>query len=158
MQYDNNCIALYYQQPWDGSITNYGIPVGQDWYAFVDNSHRHGNAIMLQGLMSLDWYNSIEDEVLPGAQMRVLPIAPNPVRDGAKLLIDLETADEVGVTIYNARGQMVRSIPKQSFARGQNTIPWDGCDNHGIKVSSGVYMLRVQGKSSVQTRKLVVLK
>jgi hypothetical protein len=90
MQYDNNCMALYYQSPFEGTVTNFSIPIGQDWYAMIDNSHRHGNAIILQGSVNLQYYNSNEDSVVPWAQLRVVNLSPNPVKEETKLLLELE--------------------------------------------------------------------
>ncbi len=158
MQYDNNCMALYYQSPFEGTVTNFGIPIGQDWYAMIDNSHRHGNAIILQGSVNLQYYNSNEDSVVPGAQLRVVNLFPNPVKEETKLLLELGASEEVGIKIFNARGQMVRNIPKLRYPQGQSAITWDACDASGTRVSAGVYMVMVQGSGSSQIRKLVVLK
>lgn len=158
MQYDNNCMALYYQSPFEGTVTNFSIPIGQDWYAMIDNSHRHGNAIILQGSVNLQYYNSNEDSVVPGAQLRMVNLSPNPVKEETKLLLELGASEEVGIKIFNARGQMVRNIPKLRYPQGQSAITWDACDASGTRVSAGVYMVMVQGSGSSQIRKLVVLK
>lgn len=86
--------------------------------------------------------------------------APNPfnpataisysVPDGASLAVNL--------TVFDIRGKLVRTLVSEVKNAGTYTVFWDGTNESGTKVSSGVYFYRMKAGSFVQTRKMVLLK
>jgi len=56
--------------------------------------------------------------------------------------------------IYNTSGQEVRTLVNTRQPAGVNTVVWDGRDQFGKEVSSGIYIYRLQAGESVQSRKL----
>ncbi len=64
----------------------------------------------------------------------------------------------VKLSVYNIRGQLVRTLVDDSQGSGTYSINWDGTDNGGKKISSGVYFYRLLAGDFVSTRKMVVLK
>lgn len=77
---------------------------------------------------------------------------PNPFFRSTTISLALEKAGPARVTIYDVRGRMVRSLADRPFAAGRHEIRWDGADDHGRPVSSGVYFCRIDagGRSLVQ--------
>lgn len=65
---------------------------------------------------------------------------------------------EVSLTVYNVLGQEVKTLVKEPQAAGFYIIHWDGTDNRGEKVASGVYFYRLQAGDFTQTRKMAYLK
>ncbi len=62
------------------------------------------------------------------------------------------------VSLYNLKGQKVRTLHKGILKSGEHKLIWDGKDNTGRTVSSGVYFTRIEtGKQSL-TRKLLLMK
>ena len=65
----------------------------------------------------------------------------------------------VSLRIYNAAGQLVRTLVDDMRAPGVvHTVEWNGRNNAGQSVSSGVYFYRLVSKEFTQTRKMVLLK
>ncbi len=65
---------------------------------------------------------------------------------------------KVALAIYNARGQLVRTLVNGHKAAGHHSVVWDGTNNQGSTLSSGVYFLRMRAPGFEHTRKLVLLK
>ena len=61
------------------------------------------------------------------------------------------------MTIYNIAGQVVKTYAGQAEA-GTQTIIWDGRDNRGSQVASGVYFYSMEAGSFADVRKMVLLK
>jgi len=66
----------------------------------------------------------------------------------------------VTLKVYNVAGQLVRTLVDDARvgAGVSRTATWDGRDDHGVPVASGVYFYRIVAKSFSQTRKMVLLK
>ncbi len=91
----------------------------------------------------------------------VLNIFPNPARpsSGTGICFHLQSSKALrgSITIYNLRGQQVRSIPVVS--EGSISHTWDGCDQSGSPASAGIYFVRtsLEGENPLQ-KKLILLK
>jgi len=70
--------------------------------------------------------------------------APNPFRVGASLAYRLAEAGRVAITIYDARGARVRLLPGGAAGAGEHRAAWDGNDDAGRAVASGLYYVRVE--------------
>jgi flagellar hook assembly protein FlgD len=57
-----------------------------------------------------------------------------------------------------SHGHLVCSLVNESRSEGSNQIQWDGMDNNGGKVSSGVYFYRIKAGDFSNIRKMVILK
>ena len=137
----------------------FNIPVGQDWYIFADNSHQHGNTVLLSGMIELQgWENAVDDPQVPAAKFSLSAPAPNPTRGETKLWIDLDTPQKLQVSIHDIRGRKIRGLDSLNLPAGQNPLVWDGLDSQGRAASSGIYILRVRGEQRQASRKIVLIK
>jgi FlgD Ig-like domain len=82
---------------------------------------------------------------------------PNPFNAGTVIPFALKDASEWSVTIYNVMGQVVRNFTGHNEA-GQINVSWDGSDENGSSVSSGVYFYRVQAGTWNATKKMTLVK
>jgi flagellar hook assembly protein FlgD len=64
----------------------------------------------------------------------------------------------VNLKVYNIAGQLVKTLASGQTSAGPHTIKWDGRDNSGNKVSSGIYIYRLQTENKDVTKKLVILR
>ena len=64
----------------------------------------------------------------------------------------------VRLSVFNLRGQLVRILVDKSQGPGTYNVNWDGSDDRGRQISSGVYFYRLVANDYVSTRKMVVLK
>jgi flagellar hook assembly protein FlgD len=70
----------------------------------------------------------------------------------------LPKASFVKVQIFNVLGQKVRNLVEEEQEPGYQTIYWDGKDDGGVEVSSGVYFYKIEAGSFVKAKKMTLLK
>jgi hypothetical protein len=83
---------------------------------------------------------------------------PNPFNPSTTIAYDLPAAASVQIQIYNVAGQKVRTLIDRAESAGNHTVEWDGCDDYGGRVSSGVYLYRLTAGETVLSRKMMLLK
>jgi len=88
----------------------------------------------------------------------LLQCYPNPAKSLVTFQYNLNEPQNVTLKIYNTLGQEVRTLLNEKQASGQRTIIWDGRDNKGRILGSGVYFSRLNVGARVQTKKLILLK
>lgn len=79
----------------------------------------------------------------------------NPFQASTVLRFTTQTSGHVTVRIFNARGQLIRTLADEDFAAGRHEIPWDGRDNAGLNAPSGIYY--GQARTSLGTEDKVKL-
>jgi hypothetical protein len=82
---------------------------------------------------------------------------PNPFNPATNLSFTLPTATPYSLNIYNVAGQLVRTYEGMGNV-GLNVITWNGKDNAGSEVSSGVYFYKLIAGSFTATNKMVMMK
>ena len=84
---------------------------------------------------------------------------PNPSY-GKPVSINIEIirGQKISTTIYNVLGQTVWSSTKVYSNSEVNNFVWDGINNRGKKVSSGLYIVKAVGKKKTLTDKFIFLK
>jgi len=83
---------------------------------------------------------------------------PNPFNPGTTMRYDLPANEPVTLTVYNVAGQEVITLLNETRPAGFWTIRWDGTDNNGAPVASGVYFSRLEAGSFLATRKMILLR
>ncbi len=83
---------------------------------------------------------------------------PNPFNPSTEILFDLPHRSRVRIEIYNVMGQRVRNLVDEQLPAGSYRRSWDGTNDLGQSVSSGVYLYRMVTETFVQARKMVLLK
>ncbi len=83
---------------------------------------------------------------------------PNPFNPSTTIRFALPEASQVSLKIYNARGQLVRTLISGNFESGVHEIRWDARNDLGETVSSGFYFYRMQAGNFVENRKMVLLR
>ena len=108
--------------------------------------------------------NSISTDITSGSDLP-LPTEfhlaqnhPNPFNPSTDISFSLPRKSRVRLEIYNLLGQQVRSLLDDELMSGQHTITFDGRDNDGQAIASGVYFYRIKTADDVRTRKMVMIK
>lgn len=83
---------------------------------------------------------------------------PNPFNPGTRIVFDLKEASSVSLRIYDANGRLMRNLIEEKRESGRHEMAWDGKDDSGRKVASGVYFYRLTAGSFSETKKMVLLK
>jgi subtilisin-like proprotein convertase family protein len=83
---------------------------------------------------------------------------PNPLRDQTVISYQLQGPGRVSLKVYNAAGQLVRVLADGNQSAGHHSVTWDGRDQRGGRVATGVYLYRLDAGSIAATSKLVVVR
>jgi hypothetical protein len=83
---------------------------------------------------------------------------PNPFNPTTTVSYSLAKSGNVSLRIYNTKGQLVKTLVKGSMKAGQNRIVWDGLNDAGKPVSSGLYFYKLDAPDYSSIRKMLMLK
>jgi hypothetical protein len=99
-------------------------------------------------------------DVLPALPTQTVlhPNYPNPFNPTTAIRYELASAGEVTVRIYDVTGALVRTLEARHRERGRYEVGWNGTNDHGQGVASGIYFYRLRVPGFTQTRKMVLLK
>jgi agmatine/peptidylarginine deiminase len=132
----------------NGTIINYYIHA-------ADNSGRSENNPYIGAPMAYSFYvmNSVSIDEPPQNMITETTNYPNPFSGNTTIAFTLknQTSDDIKIGIYNVRGQLVKILSTQS-ANEIVTAQWDGSDQSGKDVPTGIYFYRINigGKSFTQ--------
>lgn len=84
---------------------------------------------------------------------------PNPFNPSTTIEFSIQNASEIDISIFNIKGQKVKTIANNQYEKGNHSTIWNGNDESGKPVSSGVYLykLNVNGKTEA-VKKCLLLK
>ncbi len=83
---------------------------------------------------------------------------PNPFNPSTAIRFGVPTEGDVSLVIYDLMGTTVRTLAVGRFSPGYHTVVWDGRDDAGQIVPTGVYIYRLKAKGATLTRKLMFVK
>jgi hypothetical protein len=83
---------------------------------------------------------------------------PNPFNPTTNILFNVVEEGVVDVKVYNIKGQVVKSLLNEKRVVGSHRIVWNGDNNSGTKVASGIYFVKLKQKNNQITRKIILTK
>jgi hypothetical protein len=87
------------------------------------------------------------------------PNYPNPFNPATKIALSVEIAQQVRLEVYNARGQLVRRLHDGALTTGRHEMTWDGRDDGGLQVASGVYFARARDEAgATEAQRMMLVK
>ena len=100
-----------------------------------------------------------------GEEMRLLPRTfslsqnyPNPFNASTVIEYALPRSSRVNILMYNTLGQRVRVLVDEVQTDGYYKVLWDGKDDTGHAVATGMYLYRLEADRFVKTRKLILMR
>jgi hypothetical protein len=84
--------------------------------------------------------------------------APNPFNPSTSISFDLPKATQVRMEVLNVLGQKVKTLVNDFREAGTQTVIWDGTNNSGSSVASGMYFYRISAGDYSATKKMMMLK
>lgn len=136
----NSTIQLNFRFASDGSNTS----LSTGWY--IDD-------ITLDGVTNVKEVSSEHDAI---KSFTLYQNHPNPFNPSTTIIYDLPRASQVEIEIFTLLGERIRALVKQQQAAGQHRLQWDGRDEKGAPMPSGVYLYRLRADEFVQTRKMIL--
>jgi hypothetical protein len=83
---------------------------------------------------------------------------PNPFNPKTNIRFEIAKPQKLNLKIFNNQGRFVRSLLNNSMKTGRHELSWDGLDERGNPVSSGIYFYILQGAEFKQVRKMMLLR
>ncbi|MDZ4121956.1 MAG: T9SS type A sorting domain-containing protein, partial [Candidatus Cloacimonadaceae bacterium] len=83
---------------------------------------------------------------------------PNPFNPSTNIVFDIYKDEDVRVEIFNLRGQKVSLLAQEHMARGKHQVVWNGTDDNGSNVGSGMYIIRLATTTDTKTAKVLLMK
>jgi len=125
-----------------------------------------GYQIMPRSWADFLFPNSIDEEVNTPYEFSLKQNYPNPFNPNTKIEYSLAKNSDVKMVIYNMLGQEIKSFTVQNLAKGKHHFDWNGTDNKGFDVASGVYIYRLtaddpstsSGQRFISTKKMALLR
>jgi hypothetical protein len=87
-----------------------------------------------------------------------LSCAPNPFNPRTTVSFELVNSGQVSMGVYDLRGLKIRSLAEAWFGAGQHQVVWDGRDDQGQDMGSGVYFIRLVSRVGDTSRRVVLLR
>jgi flagellar hook assembly protein FlgD len=102
-------------------------------------------------------------DVLTAAPAQPLAVSlgqnvPNPFNPSTTIHYTVDSPSRVVITVDAAGGQLVRRLDEGARAAGSYSARWNGEDNDGHAVASGVYFYRLEGAPGAAARKMVLIR
>jgi len=83
---------------------------------------------------------------------------PNPFNPSTQIVYNLPRRGELTIKIYNIRGERVRTLLEEIVPAGPGAVIWDGNDDRGEAVASGVYFYELQALNQTTIHKMAMVK
>ena len=83
---------------------------------------------------------------------------PNPFNPATTINYELPIATDLKLNVYNILGEKVRTLVNERQEAGAWSIDWDGKNDFGEAVASGIYIYKIAADAFVQSRKMILLK
>ena len=133
------------------------------WGSNVNSPYYHPNPDGGQTMfMELEIAFPSTDSDDPIAQTPSLNILganyPNPFNPSTTISYNMPNNGKAKLQVYNLRGQLVRSLVNEHKTGGSHKVVWDGKDDNGNTVPSGLYFYRLDAGKYSQTRKMMLMK
>ena len=117
------------------------------------------NTNYFYGMNILD-YNAIPVPNSDQVENPVIAFAnyPNPFKSITTISYSIPKTGLVRLSIFNIRGQLIRDLFNGNAAKGQQITNWDGRDNNGCEVASGMYFCCIRTTETLRYHKIMRLK
>jgi len=136
------------------AVANLKLPINDDvpsWLTYRNGYHR-------TGYMDTSFAVSNEDSNITPLTTALAGNYPNPFNPETTIAFSLEKAGNVRLEIYNIKGQKVKTLVNGNMDKGNHNLIWNGSDNDGRKVSSGVYLYRLKTAKKDFNSKMILMK
>ena len=102
-------------------------------------------------------YIGIENESIPN-EFLIEKLFPNPFNNIVSIDINIPTKGNLDITIYDLLGKKIKQIYNGKTGVGKYSFNWDGKNEMGLQVHSGLYLFKVEFDGNIKTKKSVYLK
>ena len=108
---------------------------------------------------------TLSDSTYTQASNNIIPISkptmsnyPNPFNPETTISLNIIEDDHYTLTIYNSKGQLVKTLLNDDLHKGIINVNWNGLDSRNKKVSSGIYFYKLENKKISIVNKMLLMK
>lgn len=142
---------------YDADYIGEPIPTGN--FSLLALVNQFNNTPQVFARQLSDWGNVANDDATAvPATTQLIGNYPNPFNPETTISYFTTKAEPVQITVYNQKGQAVKTWNLLTEGKGTHSLNWNGTDDNGIAVSSGVYYYRMHSGKYSSTRKMVLMK
>lgn len=85
-------------------------------------------------------------------------IYPNPFNPETTISFNIPKPGKVNLSIYNIKGQLVKTLLDEETSAGTHSLVWNGKDERGKSVATGIYFSKIKTDTDIQTKKMLLMK
>jgi hypothetical protein len=131
------------------------ISFAQGVFTFSFGTHK----IELRDLNDVGVVTGVKDDVVARPlNYRLAQNYPNPFNPETRIFFEMPASHQVKVVIYNMLGQQVRTLVDEQMNAGRHTVNWDGLNNQGVRVPTGMYIYRIKAGDFIASKKMMLIK
>jgi CotH kinase protein/Lamin Tail Domain/Fn3 associated/FlgD Ig-like domain len=106
-----------------------------------------------------DVYVSTEDEMIAlTSDIQLIQNFPNPFNPSTKISFSLPNESRINLSIFNIKGQLVKTLLAGYMDKGVHTVLWNGRNSSSKAVASGIYYYKLSNGTSNRVKKMLLLK
>ena len=100
---------------------------------------------------------SVADIEVPTAY-KLLNNYPNPFNPSTRIAFEIPKSEFITLKVYNINGELIRNIVEENLPAGRFERVWNGKDNNGREVTSGVYIYRLTAGKFNKSARMILMK
>lgn len=129
---------------------------GRVWFVWADPRQ---SGLQVYGNNQVYLPTDVKDHPSPlPASYSLAQNFPNPFNPTTEIAFELPHRSRIALTVYDLLGREVKQLSGGMREAGQYRVVWDGTNERGRAVASGIYFYRLEASGFTQTRKMILLK
>lgn len=136
---------MFYDQTDYGSFIQGNGPQTGGWVSYM--------AVDIEAPVSVE-----DDYIVSDVPNRLHQNYPNPFNPNTTIRFNMPQTERVNISIYNIKGQLVKTLVDNVVSAGDHYVTWNGTDNNSREVSSGVYFYKLDTDTHAEMEKMLLVK
>jgi hypothetical protein len=139
------------------TVANSIISTEEDEYILAGNTNSYSSPLQTDAFLLKLGYDTSTDNIINKSHLSSINY-PNPFNPSTTISFSISEKGKVELSIFNIKGQIIKTVINESLNIGDYSVSWDGFDDSGKSVGSGVYLYQIKTPSKILTRKMMLLK
>lgn len=135
-----------------------GQEVPSDQLSMIGILTERADGRFITSRYSNDFRPTYESDMVVSFNHRLIGNYPNPFNPSTTIAFELKSNSLVDISVFNVKGQKVKTLVNQEMSSGNHTVNWNGTDENSNEVSSGVYYYRMSTPDFVQIKRAILVK
>lgn len=117
-----------------------------------------GKVMFMEMQITFPLSDANDDPTVPNVTYMLHQNYPNPFNPETTISFDMPKAGFANLSVYNVKGQLVKTLVNGNLDWGRQSVVWNGTDNYGNSVTSGLYFYRLTTNGKTETKKMMLVK